>query len=145
MAVINLAGKRCSISTMPCLIASRIISQPAWHLGLCDGWKCARAIFSRTSTARKFWHHRGPLQVGRIGIEVPLREHRLNGGRPRDRECHGTDSSEFTGNAKRRRLKSSILKICGWYVVSGPNEIVVNSRLACGPNSESNKAWLAGP
>ena len=44
------------------------------------------------------------------------------------------------GNARWRRLKSRIRKICGWYVVSGPKGIVVNARLACGPDSESNKA-----
>ena len=48
------------------------------------------------------------------------------------------------GNARRRRLKSRIRKICGWYVVSGPKGIVVNARLACGPDWESNKVWLAG-
>ena len=48
------------------------------------------------------------------------------------------------GKARRRRLKSRIRKICGWYVVSGPKGIVVNARLACGPDWESNKAWLAG-
>ena len=48
------------------------------------------------------------------------------------------------GKARRRRLKSRIRKICGWYVVSGPKGIVVNARLACGPDWESNMAWLAG-
>ena len=48
------------------------------------------------------------------------------------------------GNARRRRLKSRIRKICGWYVVSGPKGIVVNARLACGPDWESNKAHAQG-
>ena len=48
-----------------------------------------------------------------------------------------------SGNATRRRLKSRVLKICGWYVVFGPKRIVVNARLACRSDWASSKAWLA--
>ena len=36
------------------------------------------------------------------------------------------------GKARRRRLKSRIRKICGWYVVSGPKGIVVGILLSPG-------------
>ena len=45
-------------------------------------------------------------------------------------------------NARWGRLRSRIRKICGWYVLSGSKGVVVNARLACGPEWESNTAWL---